>query len=125
MLAEGTMNCVEISNEQLVARIQAGVDTADDMLRLWQQTRDFITLLAKKYSAYAEMEDLQQEGYLALCDAVGKYEPDRGVTFINYAAYWIGKRSRAGSAGILMLGNVGVILERHYAFQNTQRVQNL
>lgn len=86
---EQRVNSEELSNEQLAARIKAGVETADNMLKLWQQTQDFITLLAKKYSAYAEMEDLQQEGYLALYDAVDKYEPDKGVAFINYAAYWI------------------------------------
>ena len=79
----------KISNEQLVARIQAGEDTDDNMLMLYEQNRGFITTLAKRFQGYAEMDDLKQEGYLALCDAVRHYDAGQGVPFINYAAFWI------------------------------------
>ena len=86
---EQRVNSEDLSNEQLVARIQSGVDTADNMLRLWQQTRRFITMLAKKYSPYADMEDLEQEGYISLCEAVRHYDVEQGAPFISYAAFWI------------------------------------
>lgn len=38
-----------VTNEQLVARIQAGVDVPDNMLRLWQQNQGYIALVAKNY----------------------------------------------------------------------------
>ena len=54
-----------MSNEELVARIKAGIDTADNMLLLWEQNKGMICKISRKYSAYADIEDLQQEGYLA------------------------------------------------------------
>lgn len=78
-----------ISNEQLVARIQAGENEAENMLQLWQQNRGFIATMARKYTSLAEMEDLEQEGYIGLCEAVRHYEPDKGMKFISYAAFWI------------------------------------
>ena len=83
-----------MDNEQLVARIQSGENEAENMLQLWQQNQKFITMLAKKFSSYAEIEDLEQEGYIGLCEAVRHYEPRKGVAFINYAAFWIRQAMR-------------------------------
>lgn len=83
-----------MDNEQLVARIQAGEDEADNMLQLWQQNRGFIARMARKYVSLAEMEDLEQEGYIGLCEAVRRYDPGKGVAFINYAAFWIRQAMR-------------------------------
>lgn len=79
----------ERQNEQLVARIRAGEDEAGNMLQLWQQNQGFIRKLAMKYSAYAELDDLKQEGYIGLCEAVRHYDQERGMQFISYAAFWI------------------------------------
>lgn len=78
-----------MENEQLVARIKAGIDTAENMLALWQQNKGFVHQMAVKYSNYAEVEDLKQEAYFGLCKAVEHYNADMGVAFINYAALWI------------------------------------
>lgn len=78
-----------MTNEQLVARIRAGENEAENMLELWKQNKGFIYKLAMKYQAYAEIEDLNQEGYIGLCEAVNHYEPVQGVPFISYAAFWI------------------------------------
>lgn len=84
----------EQTNEQLVALIQAGEDEAENMLQLWQQNRGFIATMARKYASLAEMEDLEQEGYIGLCEAVRHYEPDKGMKFIGYAAFWIRQAMR-------------------------------
>ena len=78
-------------NEQLAARIQAGVDEADNMLLLWQQNEPFIRMMGRRFAGpgKAELEDLMQEGYLALCEAVRHYDIDQEVPFISYAAFWI------------------------------------
>lgn len=55
-----------MTNEELAIRIKAGIDTADNMLQLWEQTRRFIRRIASRYVGAAELEDLEQEGYLAL-----------------------------------------------------------
>ena len=52
-----------MDNEQLVARIRAREDVSDNMLKLWQQNQGFIGKMAARYSSYAEIEDLKQEGY--------------------------------------------------------------
>lgn len=83
-----------MNNEQLVARITAGDDEAENMLQLWRQNTGFIAMLARRYSAGAEIEDLEQEGYIALCEAVQHYDPDRGKSFISYAAFYIKRRMR-------------------------------
>ena len=83
-----------MSNEELVARIKAGIDTADNMLALWQQNKAMICKIARKYSAYADIEDLQQEGYLALYPAIDGYNPDNGNKFLSYATPVIDQRLR-------------------------------
>ena len=78
-----------MDNDQLVARIRSGVDTADNMLILYEQNHGFIHKMALKYSGYAEIEDLKQEAYIGLCAAVEHYDEDKGVAFISYAGFWI------------------------------------
>ena len=78
-----------MTNEQLAIRIKAGIDVADNMLQLWKQNRRFIYKIANRYTAFADVEDLEQEGYLGLNTAVEHYNPDEDVSFIHYAAYWI------------------------------------
>ena len=81
-----------MDNEQLVARIQGGDNEAENMLQLWKQNKGFIATIARRYSAGAEMEDLEQEGYIALSEAVRHYDSDRGMSFASYAAFWIRRR---------------------------------
>ena len=81
-----------MSNEELVARIKAGIDTADNMLQLWQQNRLFICSIARNYQGMAELEDLEQEGYLALYDAVDGFKSEYGYKFLTYAGKWIRQR---------------------------------
>lgn len=78
-----------MTNEQLAIRIKAGIDVANNMLQLWQQNRGFIHKIVNQYKAYAEEEDLEQEGYLGLSAAVDHYNPDEGVTFLHFASFWI------------------------------------
>ncbi len=81
-----------MSNEQLVARIKAGEDVAGNMLQLYGQVRGFISSTAWKYRGYAEVEDLEQEGYLALYPAIDGYDPAAGCRFLTYAGRWINQR---------------------------------
>lgn len=89
-----SINQNDRTNECIVAAVQAGDNEAENMLQLWQQNKGFIAMIARRYSAGAEMEDLEQEGYIALCEAVQHYSPDRGASFISYAAFWIKRRMR-------------------------------
>ena len=83
-----------MTNEQLVARIQAGEDTGKGMALLYDQVKDFIRSVAWQYRDTGEMEDLLQEGYLALYPAIDNYDPSAGVKFLTYASHWIHQRMR-------------------------------
>ena len=51
-----------MTNEQLARRIRAGENEAENMKTLWIQCKAFVAKMARKYSGYAEMDDLMQEG---------------------------------------------------------------
>lgn len=81
-----------MTNEQLVIRIKAGENVADHMEQLYNQTRRFIHSIAWRFRGSGEMEDLEQEGYLALYDAIDGFNPAAGCKFLTYAEYWIRQR---------------------------------
>lgn len=110
-----------ITNEQLTALIQAGEDTAANMERLWTQNRAFVAKLALKYQAYAEFDDLMQEGYLGLCRAVDGYDPEAGSSFISYAAYWI---KRAMLFYIRSNGTVRIPVNLHSQISQYERLRS-
>lgn len=81
-----------MTNEQLVALIQAGEDVGENMAQLYEQVKDFIRSIAWKYRYTGEIEDLEQEGYLALYPAIDGYNPAAGCKFLTYAEKWIKQR---------------------------------
>lgn len=81
-----------MTNEELVIRIKAGIDPAENMLSLYNQVKAFIHTIAWKHRGQEEIEDLEQEGYLGLYDAIDGYDPEAGCKFITYAEYWIKQR---------------------------------
>lgn len=83
-----------MTNEQLILCIKADENVAENMLELWQQLKRLIHVIAKDYMGYAEIEDLNQEGYIGLCNAVQHYNADKGVPFSNYAVFWIRQAMR-------------------------------
>ena len=79
-----------MSNEELVASIQKQtIDNSRGMEQLYNQNKGIIHRMAKKYSSYAEMDDLLQEAYIGLYEAVRRYNENMGVKFITYAFSWI------------------------------------
>ena len=78
-----------MTNEELVARIKNKIDVPENMLILWNQTRNYIHFMARLYKGNTDIEDLEQEGYLALYDAIEGYEVDFGCKFLTYAKHYI------------------------------------
>lgn len=79
-----------LTNEQLAARIQAGENVSQNMARLYDQMKGFIHSMAWKYRGYGvEMEDLAQEGFLGLYDAVAGYDQSQSANFLTYAGKWV------------------------------------
>ena len=70
-------------NEALALRIQAGDENAAE--RLIAQNEGCLTELARAYTPWCEMEDLKQEGALALLDAAGRFDPAYGIKLLTYA----------------------------------------
>ena len=109
-----------MTNEQLTVRIQAGEDAAANMERLWTQNQAFVAKMAWKYQAYAEFDDLMQEGYLGLCRAVDGYDPEAGSSFLPYAAYWI---KRAMLFYIRSNGTVRIPVNLHSQISQYERLR--
>lgn len=78
-----------LTNEELVLRIQRGEDVNDNLQLLYDRNTGIIGRLVKPYRIYSEKEDLMQEAFFGLREAVLHYDPDTGSKFITYAEYWI------------------------------------
>ena len=78
-----------MTNEQLVALIRAGENVKENMLQLWQKNKGFIYKIAVRFSGYAELEDLLQESYIGLHEAVFHYDESRDTKFLTCATFWI------------------------------------
>lgn len=82
-----------MSNEELVAEIQAG--SVELMEQLWEQVAGLIKWKAKRIMTVlegcpgrgVEFEDLCQSGYLAMVAAVDTYDPADGGTFSTWLMY--------------------------------------
>jgi len=75
-----------MTNEELAVLIQAG-DRAH-LLTLWQQMRRMVLKQANRWVAYrsggAELEDLEQAGFVALMRAVDTFDPAAGCRFSTW-----------------------------------------
>lgn len=78
-----------VTNEELVTRIQNGDHAADNMQTLYEKNLSLITQFVKPYAHYEPMDDLLQESYFGLVEAVNHYESSENVLFMTYAVYWI------------------------------------
>lgn len=78
-----------MSNEELVKKIQQGINQTDNMEQLYSQNRGYIFKMANRYAHVCDVEDLMQEAYFGLYEAVQRYEDTAGVLFMSYASYWV------------------------------------
>lgn len=71
------------SNEELALRVQAGDKKAAELLI--SQNEGYITELALKHTEWCEIEDLKQEGAMALLEAAKQFDPSYGTKLLTYA----------------------------------------
>lgn len=75
------------TNEELAMAIKTG--ERDKLLPLWDQVRRFAYQQARRWAAAGRggitVEDLQQESFLALLDALERWRPDAGPFLSMYA----------------------------------------
>lgn len=82
----------ELSVEELVQLIQGGEKAL--IGTLWDRIANFVHAKAKDMHAGDLTEDLEQECYFALLDAVERFDASQGAKFLTYAAYWFNARMR-------------------------------
>ena len=80
-----------MENEEIVEIIQRGENTRENMQALYNRNRRFIYGIAQKYALKADIEDLMQEAYFALENAVATYDPDRGKFTTHLAKHLKGR----------------------------------
>lgn len=73
-----------MTNEELIEEIQAGQEEKRNLLRLWERNRGLAQQFARKYAAFADWEELLQEGYIALHKAAYAYDQGRGGGFSTF-----------------------------------------
>lgn len=71
------------SNEDLALRIQAGDRKAADLLI--SQNEGYLTDLVLDHAEWCELEDLKQEGAMALLEAAKRFDPSYGTKLLTYA----------------------------------------
>ena len=76
-----------MENEELVTAIQNGTDRPNNMERLYLQNKGFMLNVAGKYVAFADIDDLMQEAYLGLDNAVNTFDNTRGAKFTTHLFY--------------------------------------
>lgn len=72
-----------LSNEELALRIQAGDQEAVELLI--PQNEGYITSLALKHAQWCDLDDLKQEGAIALLEAAKRFDPSYGTKLLTYA----------------------------------------
>lgn len=78
-----------MSNESIVLNIQNEINIIDNMELLYFNNKGAIYNIAKHYASFCDIEDLMQEAYFGLYEAVQKYEDTGEAKFMTYARYWI------------------------------------
>lgn len=85
------MPCESTTNEKLVADIRSGIDAKKNMQQLWIQNQGIIRKLANKYSSSfsVEFDDVYQEAYFGLVEAVAHYDSSKDASFLSYSILWL------------------------------------
>lgn len=73
-----------MTNEELVEKIQTGIEVTENMYQLYEQNKGIIYKMAYRYSWGAPIEDLAQEGYFGLHKAAMKYDKNQDIRFSAY-----------------------------------------
>lgn len=78
------------TNEELVEQIRnsTGKDQSDLLMQLYNRNYGMIHKIAKQYSAFESIQDLEQQSFFGLRIAVDRFDAAEG-SFITYATFWI------------------------------------
>ena len=79
-----------MTNEELVEQIQAGINVQENMEKLYEQNKGLIYKTVNPFKKCAEFDDLLQEAYIGLHEAVYAYKPGESK-FATYFPWRIRK----------------------------------
>ena len=91
-----------MSNEEIIAAINAGENRQQLMLALWQQNAGLINHTARRFRSRLDWDDIMQAAYIGLDAAVRRYNPAAGL-FATFFPYWVQsaiQEAIADSAGV-------------------------
>ncbi len=111
-----------MTNEELITKIKScPVDKSKYMAQLYNQNRGFIYKTALQYSNTAEIDDLMQEAYIAIDEAVQNYKTDINVKFITYFGkilkWRLSAYSFSSSVPVKMPSEFKELIRRYYQFK--------
>ena len=109
-----------VTNEEIAVCIQNGNRKLYE--QLWECVKGLVILQARRFynshrdicqKARVELDDLTQEGYFSLCEAVKAYTPAAGYQFTTYLRYPLKNRFRQlvglrTKAGRMALQNISI-----------------
>ncbi len=76
-----------MENEKIIKAIRGGADRLEMLNKLYTQNRGLILKTARKYAPFADIQDLMQEGYFAVENAVRAFDETRGANFATYLIF--------------------------------------
>lgn len=111
-----------MTNEELIKKIKSyPVDKSKYMAQLYNQNRSFIYKTALQYSKTAEIDDLMQEAYIVLDEAVNNFKTDINIKFITYFGKILKWRLSAYSFGysvpLKMPSEFKELIRKYYQFK--------
>lgn len=87
-----------MTNEEMVLMVRSGKEITENMKQLYLQNKGMIVKLAfriaesftdSKPAREALQEELEQEAYFGLNEAVSHWKQAEGASFLTYAVFWI------------------------------------
>lgn len=78
-----------MSNEELVEQVRNGYHVTESLEQLYKHNLPLIKKFVKPYTYYEPEDDLLQEAYFGLWEAVQHYETSENVRFMTFARYWV------------------------------------
>jgi RNA polymerase sigma-32 factor len=77
----------DVQDELARAYVRGDVEAGKTLI--WANLRLVIKIARDAHRANLDLMELIQEGNLGLCEALVRFDPDRGTPFVGYAHFWI------------------------------------
>ena len=117
-----------MTNEKLCIAIQSGTGDKQQLLeQLYLQNVGMIEKIIRRYGGAEELEDLRQESYFGIVKAAELWKPEKGASFLTYAAFWIRStisRYMEECGGVVRIPSYKrALIGRYYRTLNSYRVR--